>query len=82
MASTLKLTVVPNGKPTPAQCANGTVATPEASPGNICLFSVGEFNEKGLLTNQGSSPFGTNLDLQASGTGRTYDFGTWAATAP
>jgi hypothetical protein len=83
MASTLKLTVVPNGKPTPAQCANGTVANPQASPGYICLFSVDAFNEAGLFTNQGSSPFGTDLVLQASeAPKRAYDFGTWAATAP
>jgi hypothetical protein len=82
MAKTLTLNEVLMGNPTPPQCAGGTLASPQAAPGNICLFSAGAFNRGGLFTNQSSSPFGEALELEANGAGRTYDFGTWAATAP
>jgi hypothetical protein len=83
MASPLAATVVASGTTPPAQCAGGSAASPQAAPGNICLFSENKANEYnfGAYTPP-SSKYGAGLELEAQTTGRAYDYGTWAATAP
>ncbi|HEX4670980.1 MAG TPA: hypothetical protein VH279_01870 [Solirubrobacteraceae bacterium] len=83
MASPLAATVVASGTTPPAQCAGGSAASPQAAPGNICLFSQNKGNENNLgVYSPPSSKYGAAVELEAQTTGRAYDYGTWAATAP
>jgi hypothetical protein len=59
----------------------GTLAAPDAAPGNICAYSSVALNTSGLQSNA-TNKFGDTVFVEAAGAGSFFDLGTWAATAP
>jgi hypothetical protein len=73
----------------PAQCP-GTLAEPQAAPGNVCVYEafVANSTDRGVFgphTSGGlfgdTSPYGTGVYARATATGQVLAFGTWAATS-
>lgn len=62
--------------------AGGNQQTPNASPGNLCVYVSSEEGEAGSLEIKNPSRLGFGLQANAKGMG-SYDFsGFWAVTAP
>ena len=71
------------GDSLPTGCS-GSAATPNASPGNLCIFEVQDvnINVSGYFSDQGfystSSLFGVSAYAQSAGAGNVFVYGTWA----
>ena len=70
----------------PAECP-GTVALPQAAPGNLCIFAEETFNVSpaGLQLNDvpnGVTRAGATVFVESAAADNFYSFGTWAVTAP
>ena len=77
----------PGASPT-AACP-GSVTNPEAAAGNLCVYAHATTNvsQVGLAdpttgTGGQASPYGFFVQIESSGAGLSYAFGTWAVTAP
>jgi hypothetical protein len=82
MSATLTAVVVPAGGPTPSACNGGSASDPEASPGHICLYQTSSGNITSFGGYSASTPYGEQLEGASAATGDSWDYGTWAATAP
>ena len=76
------------GAPVPAGCA-GTLAAPDALPGNLCVFEQAAVNVSGRYIGRGSNgaigqadPFGFTMEFDSTGGGGTFARGTWAVRVP
>ena len=75
---------------TPNDDCPGTVTTPEAAPGKLCIYEATASNVESFTpftgdenTDNAASPFGALLFLNAMNVpGRAFVDGTWAVTAP
>jgi hypothetical protein len=78
-------TFVPDGGTPPAQCP-GSLADPEAAPGNLCVFEGSNVaNVSDVIideTNAGQGRYGFTFLIFAAAAGNYWDYGTWAVTAP
>ena len=71
----------------PAQCP-GSVKTPQAQSGNLCIYEDESKEAEGVsafnpseLEKEGASPFGAALSLKSTAVaGGFYSLGTWAVT--
>ena len=81
---------VADGATPPTECP-GTVATPQAAPGHLCLYE--SFHSDSVGTSQsvgdpvenaapGASRYGFMYSIQAQSTGNMASVGTWAVTSP
>jgi hypothetical protein len=77
--------IAPKGAPT-AQCP-GSLAKPAAAPGNFCLYenSIENVSEFAIGNTAGefpdADPFGAEVFVGSTATGRFFVDGSWAATA-
>ena len=68
----------------PVECAGGTVASPTAAPGHLCVFEAPGVNIGSRAINNASgfsplsSPFGANIFVYSAGVGPVYAYGSWA----
>ena len=82
-ASAPTVNYVPFGTTATGPCAGGTSSSPQAAPGNLCFFaSKAPQNELQPGAFDQSTRFGARVEMEAGGSGDTFDFGTWAATSP
>jgi hypothetical protein len=78
---------IASGTAAPAQCP-GTAANPQAQAGNLCVFesqranisSVSIFNPQTGAGGQ-ANRWGAGVAAISTGAGRSFSYGTWAATA-
>jgi hypothetical protein len=76
--------VIPGGSAVPSGCS-GSVASPGADPGHVCIFEGFSFNaEDPFLCNPSTvgcaTRYGTVILTKAAAEGLWDSFGTWAAT--
>jgi hypothetical protein len=76
------------GNPKPAACP-GTVASPQAAPGHLCIYEKTPMNRADLIVSNPvddgmteTSRFGTVLRMTSTAAGQFFSRGTWAVTAP
>jgi hypothetical protein len=77
------------GAPAPSGCP-GSAASPQASPGNLCVYEARNTNVSATLENPVngetgadlSQPFGFEVVGRAGAAAPIEDTGTWAVTAP
>jgi hypothetical protein len=87
LASAPAVQIIPVGGPSTAQCP-GSVASPSAASGNLCLYESTLFNVSMVNTcgasactgTNSSDPFGAEVFVHATAAGRFYVDGTWAVT--
>lgn len=85
LATAPAVTVVNPGAAAPAQCAGGTVALPQANPGNLCIFlqlnSGGTFRVMDATLSSASnnaSRYGAYINIRNDGTAGVEIWGSWA----
>lgn len=85
LASAPTITFVASGATPPAQCP-GTLADPEATAGNLCIFEGSNKSNNQtpifFLPNAGTGLYGFSFQVFAVAAGNYWDYGTWAVTAP
>jgi hypothetical protein len=76
-------TFIPSGGTPPAQCP-GTVANPQAAPGNLCVFesSTNSNSSVVLFDASGTGRHGFDFEVFADAAGNFWSYGTWAMRAP
>lgn len=86
--SAADLNFIPAGGASTANCP-GTVANPQAAPGNVCVYEGANLNRNldclfkpssGTCTL--SDPFGFAISITSAAAGGVMSRGSWAATAP
>ena len=88
LATAPAVRIIPVGGATTAQCA-GSVAEPSAAAGYLCIYesTIGNVASVDLCSSSACSgspsadPFGAEVFVHATSTGRFYLDGTWALTA-
>jgi hypothetical protein len=79
---------VPFGAPPPGSPCPGTVSSPQAAPGHLCVYELEPINagRRGLKSPGGpegsANAYGTTIFDMAIHPGGTRVWGTWAVTAP
>jgi hypothetical protein len=80
--------VILQGSPAPAECP-GTVASPAAAPGHLCVYEQTPMNRATLTVfnpiddgTTNTSRVGTVLRMTSTAAGQFFSRGTWAVTAP
>jgi hypothetical protein len=75
---------VPEGGGPSANCpgVTGSGQTPNAAPGNLCVYVTSHSGEAGSLKIENTSRLGFGLKAEASGAGAYGITGLWAVTAP
>ena len=88
LASAPTVWIISQGGTPPAQCP-GTIASPQAAAGNLCIYEGANSNAETLRTfdpvsgeNASANRWGTWLIADATAVGKLYSGGTWAVTAP
>jgi hypothetical protein len=89
LANAPTVQVIPASGPTTTQCA-GSVASPTAAPGFLCVYENPSSNVSGFFlcsaatcsSTPTSDPFGSEIFVHATAAGRFFVDGTWAVTAP
>jgi hypothetical protein len=78
---------IKTGTAPPAGCP-GTVSSPEADPGNLCVYessfvtNVGTDRNAWVPIGSATGTFGALVYTSSSAAGAYYTFGTWAVTSP
>jgi hypothetical protein len=80
--------VILQGSQPPAECP-GTVSSPEAAPGHLCVYEKTPMNRATLTVMNpiddgatNTSTVGTMLRMTSTAAGMFFSRGTWAVTAP
>lgn len=87
LASAPTVRIISQGGTPPAQCP-GTIASPQAAAGNLCIYEAQNVNADPLRTydpaggDDEANRWGTWLIADAIAVGKLYSAGTWAVTAP
>jgi hypothetical protein len=88
LASEATVNYIEAGASVPSACAGGTVALPQAAPGNLCIFESGHIGARPFVSNVAdesdpkSGVSGVGLIVIATGESESAAQGTWAVTAP
>lgn len=88
LASAPTIHYIKTGTAPPAECP-GTVGSPEAAPGNLCVYesttlaNVGTDRNAWLgTTTAAAGTIGASVYTSSAAAGAYYTFGTWAVTSP
>jgi hypothetical protein len=79
VATPLLTHIIATGAQPPAGCS-GTVASPSAAPGHLCVFEAQNLARTADVVQ--NTVQGATIEVDRAGSGTFYSYGTWAATAP
>ncbi len=80
---------IPYGSPAPSGCAGGSLTSPAASPGHLCVYESAATNRtfdkfSNVITGLTgeTSRYGFLIEFEAANAGTSSTRGVWAVTAP